>query len=93
MFVRDLLSCMYVLSSISDARTCLEDAVALPLFPQTFASVPANVCIRSRKRLQPPLQTFATAPANVCGEKNLFLPCFSAEPKVLIFDISSSSLP
>ena len=74
------------------ARTCLEDAVALPLFPQTFASVPANVCNRPRKRLQPPLQTFATAIANVCGE-NLFLPCFSAEPKVLIFDISSSSLP
>ena len=28
----------------------------------------ANVCNRSRKRLQPPLQTFATAPANVCGK-------------------------
>ena len=100
MFVRDLLPCMYVLEFYlrrtylqgrthvlagTVARTCLEDAVALPLFPQTFASVPANVCIRSRKRLQPPLQTFATAIANVCGEKNLFLPCFSADAES--FDI------
>ncbi|MDY5543547.1 MAG: hypothetical protein SPF79_07640, partial [Bacteroidaceae bacterium] len=54
-------------------------------FHQSFATGPPNGC-------KPPLQTFATAIANVCGE-NLFLPCFSAEPKVLIFDISSSSLP
>ena len=56
--------CSWVLSQThvfagTVARTCLEDAVALPLFLQTFASVPANVCNRPCKRLQPPSQTFA----------------------------------
>ena len=46
---------------------------ALQPFPQTFATVPANVCNRPRKRLQPPLQTFASVIANVCGEKTPFV--------------------
>ena len=41
---------------------CIRPCSALPLFT-------ANVCILSRKRLQPPSQTFATAIVNVCGEK------------------------
>ena len=41
---------------------CICPCSALPLFT-------ANVCILSRKRLQPPSQTFATAIVNVCGEK------------------------
>ena len=41
---------------------CIRPCSALPLFT-------ANVCILSRKRLQPPSQTFASAIANVCGEK------------------------
>ena len=41
---------------------CICPCSALPLFT-------ANVCILSRKRLQPPSQTFASAIVNVCGEK------------------------
>ena len=55
---------------------------ALQPFPQTFATVPANVCNRSRKRLQPPLQTFASVIANVCGEKTPF--CGIPSPHVFL---------
>ena len=41
---------------------CIRPCSALPLFT-------ANVCILSRKRLQPPSQTFASAIVNVCDEK------------------------
>ncbi len=59
MFVRDLLPCMYVLEFYL-RRTYLQGRLhVLAWRMQCTASFPANVCIRSRKRLQPPLQTFA----------------------------------
>ena len=76
MFVRDLLPCMYVLGFYLRRTYLRERLHVLAWRMQCNASFPANVCIRSRKRLQPPLQTFATAIANVCGEKNLFPPMF-----------------
>ena len=39
---------------------------ALQPFPQTFATVPANVCNLCLKRLQPLPQTFASFASNVC---------------------------
>ena len=49
-------------TATAPAVHCIRPCSALPLFT-------ANVCILSRKRLQPPSQTFATAIVNVCGEK------------------------
>ena len=43
----------------TDAVHCRSGCSALRLFLQTFATVPANVCNRPCKRLQPPSQTFA----------------------------------
>ncbi len=69
--VSDAVHCNRPRSALHPPLQCTASILAVHcLFsPQTFASFPANVCNRHRKRLQPPSQTFATAIVNVCGEK------------------------
>ena len=60
MFVRDLLSCMYVLEFYL-RRTYLRERLHVLAWRMQWH------CLFSRKRLHPFPQTFATAPANVCN--------------------------
>ena len=60
----------------------LSSRIGLTISAPVLPLSDANVCNRSRKRLQPFLQTFASVIVNVCGEK--ICPCKYVHPSLQV---------